>query len=82
MILSDIVKIKPGQPFKYKGMPATIVWTENVTEEVGVFDNEMKYARHLAFYFKYINAEGVEKDITHRSCWPHPDKLELRDYSR
>lgn len=76
--------LKVGSKIKYKNNPATIIWREYIVEEVGVWDDEMKYARHFAIYFEYedrILKNGQKEGVTFRSMYPKPENLELNWFS-
>ncbi len=75
MTLQKLIELKPGAAFTYQGIPAKVVWTEFFREELGVFENEMKYASHFGMYFTFANT-----GITIRSCWPKPATLDLPDF--
>lgn len=76
MILQKLINLKPGDKFKFRGEIATVVWREYSIEEVGEWDGVMKYSKHFGMCYTFL-------DKTHslRSMWPHPESLNLSEYS-
>lgn len=81
MLILDIIKRGRGKMVKYRGVDCPVLWTENETEDLGMFQNkdgkwERKFARHVAFAYDYLGDKQ-----TFRSCWPKPENNDLKDYA-
>ncbi len=81
MKLQVLIDLKPGDRFKEITDTETryciVLWTEFFIEELGVFDDEMKYSKNFGMCYRY----GDGQIVTLRSCRPDTDKFEIKEYS-
>lgn len=77
MKLQELINLKPGEGFVYKGIPATVKITDFESEKVGETDDG-KPLFHNNFNLFFETAIGEE--ITLYSGHPKPERLELEDF--
>lgn len=76
MTLEELIKLREGSKFLYKGEEATIVWTEYTDEYVGHSqDGTELRSKNFGMYF-------MPQNITIRSCHPRASILKLPEYVR
>lgn len=82
MLLKDIIELKVGERFQYKGQLSTVMWTQYLTEEVGSYKDK-KTEKEVKLYAKYFGM-AFELDSgmvnTIRSMHPDPKVLELPEF--
>jgi hypothetical protein len=77
MKLEQLIALKVGDKFKYKGQPAEVVNTVYVAEEIGRDEKT-----GVAYYNRYLNLYFSVNDqfVTLYSGYPDPKTLTLTEF--
>ena len=87
MTLHDIINLKPGAPFKFRGAKAEVIWVDKIEYLLHEGDPSAKDQRDKndLFYRNYAVAfkvEGIENPITLVTCCPWAKAVEMPEYEK
>lgn len=82
MTLQEIINLKVGAFFYYKGRDARVLWTEYLREEVGETTDSKGNKTKLYSNFFGMAFDIGEEVVTIRSMFPYPDKIILGEFKK